>query len=234
MNDLARADGSGRMFDRIARRYDLLNRIMSLGLDKRWRRTLIAQLPAGAVRLLDVATGTADVAIALAQRDALTRVTGLDPSGEMLAQGHEKLGKTGLNQRIDLVEGDGQALPFEAHTFAGSCISFGIRNVPDRQKALAEMGRVTVPGGPVAVLELTEPRTGLLAPLARFHVKRVVPMVGGWLSGDAEYRYLQASVAAFPAPVDFAAIMTAAGLLDVQIHRLSFGAVHLFVGRAPG
>lgn len=226
-----KADGSGRMFDGIARRYDFVNRLMSLGLDGRWRRTLVAALPAG--HLLDVATGTADVALALVRRDATTRVTGLDPSAGMLAQGAEKVEKLGFADRITLIEGDAQQMPFADHTFAGSCISFGIRNVPDRRRGLAEMARVTVPGGPVAVLELTEPQGGLLAPFARFHVRHVVPRIGGWLSGNAEYRYLQRSVAAFPPPQAFAALMAEVGLVDVQIKRLSFGALHLFVGRVP-
>lgn len=225
------ADGSGRMFDGIARRYDLLNRLMSFGLDGRWRRALVAAMPRG--RLLDVATGTADVALALVRRDAETRVTGLDPSAGMLNQGREKIDKSGLSARISLVEGDAQAMPFADHTFAGSCIAFGIRNVPDRRRALAEMARVTVAGGPVAVLELTEPAGGGLASLARFHVRHLVPRLGALLSGNAEYRYLQRSVAAFPPPAEFAALLSEVGLTDVQVRRLSFGAVHLFVGTVP-
>lgn len=222
--------GSGQMFDRIAGRYDRLNRIMSLGMDVRWRRALVAALPPGEV--LDVATGTADVALALARRDLDTLVTGLDPSANMLEFGREKVRAARLGERIDLVEGDAQRMPFAADHFAGSCIAFGIRNVPDRALGLAEMTRVTRPGGPVAILELTEPRGGIMAFFARLHVRHVVPRLGAWLSKDKEYRYLQASIAAFP-PVDaFVAEMEAAGLRDVEVQRMSFGAVHLFVGRA--
>lgn len=222
--------GSGRMFDRIAPRYDRLNRIMSFGMDRRWRRALIAALPDGEV--LDVATGTADVAIALAQRGLDTLVTGLDPSVGMLEFGREKVDTLGFAQRIELVEGDAQRMPFADDTFAGSCISFGIRNVPDRARGLAEMRRVTRPGGPVAILELTEPRGGIMAFFARLHVRYIVPRLGAWLSKDKEYRYLQASIGAFPAPDAFVAEMEAAGLRDVEVKRMSFGAVHLFVGRA--
>ena len=219
------------MFDRIAGRYDRLNRMMSLGMDRRWRRHLIASLGTPD-RALDVATGTADVAIALRRARPTCRVTGLDPSGQMLAVGGAKAARAGVP--VDLVRGDAQALPFGDGAFAASCIAFGIRNVPDRPRALREMGRVTRAGGPVAVLELTEPRGGgPLAPLARLHVHRIVPRLGAWLSGEAEYAYLQASIAAFPAPDAFAAQMAEAGLADVRVERLAFGAVHLFVGRAP-
>ena len=226
----ATADGSGAMFDGIAEGYDRLNRWMSMGMDAGWRRRLIAALPTGP--LLDVATGTADVALALAARDADTTVTGLDPSVGMLAAGQRKVDDAGLADRIRLVEGDAQALPFADATFAGACISFGIRNVPDRARALAELARVTRPGGPVAVLELSWPRGGPLAPFARFHIRHVIPRLGAWLSGDAEYRYLADSIRAFPPPDEFAALMAAAGLRDVRVERMSLGAVHLFVGTA--
>lgn len=221
--------GSGQMFDRIAERYDRLNRIMSLGMDRRWRRALVNSLPRGEV--LDLATGTGDVALALARRGE-TRVVGLDPSVNMLDIGRVKSRQAALDGQVEMVVGDAQAMEFQTDRFDGCCIAFGIRNVPDRNKALREMKRVTKPGGPVAILELTEPRGGIMAPFARFHVRHIVPRLGAWLSKDAEYRYLQTSIAAFPTPAEFAAQMEAAGLSDVQLKRMSFGAVHLFVGRA--
>lgn len=221
--------GSGQMFDRIAGRYDRLNRIMSLGMDRRWRRALVNALPTGEV--LDLATGTGDVALAVARRGE-TKVVGLDPSVNMLDIGRVKVREAALHDQIEMVVGDAQAMDFQTDRFDGCCIAFGIRNVPDRDKALREMQRVTRPGGPVAILELTEPRGGLLAPFARFHVRHIVPRLGAWLSRDAEYRYLQTSIAAFPTPAAFMEQMRAAGLKDVQAKRMSFGAVHLFVGRA--
>ncbi|MCB9537134.1 MAG: ubiquinone/menaquinone biosynthesis methyltransferase [Myxococcales bacterium] len=224
---MSAADGSGAMFDRIAHRYDLLNRLMSFGLDRGWRRRLVDAMPdAGA--LLDVATGTADVALALADAHPSTTVVGLDPSAGMLGVGQSKIAERGLAHRVTLTEGDAQAMPFADATFAGCTIAFGIRNVPDRLAGLREMARVTAPGGPVALLELAEPA---FAP-ARFHVHHVVPRLGAWLSGAKEYRYLQRSVAAFPPPDAFAALMRAAGLRDVEVHRMTFGAAHLYVGRA--
>lgn len=229
------ADGSGRMFDGIAKRYDLLNRLISFGLDKGWRRRLVAALEvSGDARVLDVATGTADVAIAIAQTHPEVHVMGLDPSTGMLNVGREKLQKLQLGDRIGLTNGDAQAMPFEDNTFDAACISFGIRNVPNRVKGLQEMARVTKPGGKVVVLELGEPREGVMAPLARFHVHKVVPTLGSWLSGSDEYQYLQESIAAFPPPEVFADLMRATGLVDVSVSPQSFGAAHLYVGTAAG
>lgn len=223
--------GSGAMFDRIAERYDLLNRLMSMGMDRGWRRRLVRSLAARPLEhVLDLATGTADVALAVARKYRGARVTGLDPSGGMLGQGRHKLGQ--LAQRVTLVQGDAQRLPFETDTFDAACISFGIRNVPDRLLGLKEMARVTRPGGAVSILELGDPRRGLLAPLARLHVRHVVPRMGAWLSGDREYRYLAESVAAFPAPEVFLDLMREAGLSDPRVERMSFDAAHLYVGRA--
>jgi demethylmenaquinone methyltransferase/2-methoxy-6-polyprenyl-1,4-benzoquinol methylase len=129
-----------------------------------------------------------------------------------------------------LVEGDAQSLPFPDRSFDGVCIAFGIRNVPDRPKALREMARVTRPGGRIAILELSEPDGGLLAPFARFHVHTLVPTLGALLSGAREYRYLQRSIAAFPKAHDFGQVMTAAGIELVALTPLTFGVCHLYVG----
>lgn len=228
--------GSGRMFDQIAARYDLLNRIISFGLDRRWRRRLVDALAVEGVapcRVLDVATGTADVALTVARHYPDARITGLDPSREMLAIGQEKIARAELAARVELDVGDAQSLPYPDDHFDAACVSFGIRNVPDRDRGLSEMRRVTRAGGVVAVLELGEPREGLLAPFARLHVHHVVPRIGAWLSGAREYRYLQSSVAAFPPPDAFASQMTAAGLVDVGWTPLAFGAAHLYRGRVP-
>jgi demethylmenaquinone methyltransferase/2-methoxy-6-polyprenyl-1,4-benzoquinol methylase len=228
------ADGSGAMFDTIAERYDLLNKVLSVGLDRLWRRRLVGSLGvAGSERVLDVATGTADVAISIARRHPEASVVGLDPSEGMLAVGQRKIDKARLEDRIELRTGSAEALPFEDGAFAASCIAFGIRNVPDRRTALSELARVTQPGGVVAVLELGEPRVGWLSPLARAHVHKTLPRLGAWLSGSDAYVYLQESIAAFPEPDAFAVLMQEAGLEPPAIDRLSFGAAHLFVSRVP-
>jgi len=224
------ANGSGAMFDGIADRYDLLNRLLSLGIDQGWRRQLVdALLLAPGQLVLDLATGTADVAMAIAEREPTATVIGLDPSPRMLAVGGRKLGRETLARRVALIEGDAEMLPFPDRTVDGVCMAFGIRNVPDRARALREMARVTRPGGRVVILELSEPRQGLLAPLARFHIHTLVPRLGAWLSGSEEYRYLQASIARFPSPPDFAEVMRAAGLEVLEVRPLTFGVACLFI-----
>src|SRR6185369_7093571 len=177
-------EGSGAMFDAIAPRYDFVNRVISLGIDQSWRRKTVLSLDLRpSDRILDLATGTADLAIEVAQSESSVTVVGLDPSSRMLEIGERKVKAAGLAERVSLISGDAQALPFERDSFDGVCMAFGIRNVPDRPRALREMARVTRPGGRVAILELSEPRQGALAALARFHIHEVVPRIGGALSG---------------------------------------------------
>jgi len=222
--------GSGEMFDHIAGRYDLLNRVMSMGIDQSWRRKTVAamELPAEA-RVLDLATGTGDLALMIARIHPDARVVGSDPSSRMLEVGADKVARSGLADRVQLHAGDAQALPYEDDSFDGCCIAFGIRNVPDRSAALAEMARVTKPAGRIAVLELGEPSVGWLSPIARFHVRKVIPKIGGMLSGSREYKYLQESIAAFPSADDFAKQMQACGLNVLEVKPLTFGACTLFV-----
>jgi demethylmenaquinone methyltransferase/2-methoxy-6-polyprenyl-1,4-benzoquinol methylase len=224
-------DGSGAMFDGIAHRYDLVNRVISLGIDQSWRKQTVKALelqPGG--KVLDLATGTADLAIMIARSHPHVSIVGVDPSEKMLEVGQKKLQTGQLSERIELQVGDAQALKFPDRTFDGLCIAFGIRNVPDRLQGLREMARVTKAGGRVAILELSEPRGGVLGPLARFHVHSVVPTVGALLSGAKEYRYLQKSIAAFPPPSEFEALMREAGLRIVDSVSLTFGVCHLYVG----
>jgi demethylmenaquinone methyltransferase / 2-methoxy-6-polyprenyl-1,4-benzoquinol methylase len=224
-------EGSGAMFDGIAHRYDLVNRVISLGIDQSWRKKTVKALqlqPGG--KVLDLATGTADLAIMIARLHPHVSIVGVDPSQKMLEVGQKKLNALQLSERIELQVGDAQALKFPDRTFDGLCIAFGIRNVPDRLQGLREMARVTKALGRVAILELSEPRGGVLGPLARFHVHSVVPTVGALLSGAKEYRYLQKSIAAFPPASEFEALMVEAGLRIVASTPLTFGVCHLYVG----
>lgn len=225
------ADGSGRMFDGIAEKYDLLNRINSLGMDRGWREAAIdaLELGEGPKRVLDLATGTADVALAVARRAPGADVVGLDPSSGMLAIGERKVKHAGLEDRVELVFGDAQELGFPDDSFDGITMSFGIRNVPDRAKALGEMARVLRPGGRVVILELSEPQNGLLAFLARLHVQVVVPMTGALLSGRNEYTYLKKSIEAFPRPESFEQLMSEQGLRPLSRRSFSFGACVMYV-----
>lgn len=230
LRSTANADGSGQMFDAIADRYDLLNRIISLGIDQGWRRKTVAALKlTDKSRVLDLATGTADLALLIAREHPGARVVGVDPSEKMLAVGRAKVEQAGLGGRVELVEGSAELLPFEDESFEGVCIAFGIRNVRDRLRGLQEMARVTRRGGRVAILELSEPQTGVLGPLARFHIRTVVPWLGSVLSGAREYRYLQRSIAEFPPPEAFAGLMDQAGLEVLETIRLTFGVCHLYV-----
>jgi demethylmenaquinone methyltransferase/2-methoxy-6-polyprenyl-1,4-benzoquinol methylase len=224
--------GSGEMFDAIAPRYDLLNRLLSLGVDQRWRRLLVErlQLKAGAL-VLDLATGTADLAILIARSKPSVQVVGVDPSTEMLKVGQVKIDAAGLASRVRLEVGHAEELTgFEARSVDAVSMAFGIRNVPDRGRALRELARITRPGGRIAILELSEPRGGLLGPLARFHVHQVVPWLGALLSGAREYRYLQKSIAAFPSSDEFARLMKDSGIVVESVQALTFGVCHLYVG----
>jgi demethylmenaquinone methyltransferase/2-methoxy-6-polyprenyl-1,4-benzoquinol methylase len=220
------------MFDMIAPRYDLLNRLMSFGVDQRWRNKTVdaLELKSGA-RVLDLATGTADLALKVLQRHPDVKVVGVDPSEGMLEVGRRKVAAKGLTRVCELKVGDAQQLPFEDNSFDGLCMAFGIRNVPDRARALREMARVVKPDGRIAILELSEPRGGLLGPLARFQIRTVVPFMGRLLSGAREYRYLQESIAAFPEPEVFAGIMRDSGLEVLRVTPLTFGVCCLYVAR---
>ena len=222
--------GSGAMFDRIAPRYDLVNRVLSLGLDQSWRRRTVEALVLGdRPRVLDLATGTGDLAIEIAKRSPGAQVVGIDPSANMLAIARTKVDKRGLADRVTLALGDAQELPFASCEIDAATMAFGIRNVPDRDKALRELARVVRPGGRIAVLELGEPRRGFWGAAARFHSHVLVPKIGGLLSGAREYAYLQKSVAAFPPAAEFAEQMKRAGLDVISVEPMTFGVCTLYV-----
>jgi demethylmenaquinone methyltransferase / 2-methoxy-6-polyprenyl-1,4-benzoquinol methylase len=225
--------GSGSMFDRIAPRYDLLNRILSLGLDGGWRRR--------AVRAMRSATSAVPVATSRnswpasarsARAHPGARVVGVDPSSQMLEVGAQKVLRDGVGDRVRLQLGNCEHLPFADRRFDGSIIAFGIRNVPDRAAGVREMARVTRVGRPVVILELAEPTAGVAGSFARFYIHHVVPRIGAWLSGAREYRYLQQSVEAFPAAEAFARLMGANGVRVRSFMSLGFGACTLYVGES--
>lgn len=215
--------GSGVFFDGIASRYDLLNRIISLGMDSNWRREAISQaLPA--YSLLDVSTGTADLAIAVAEKSASIRVVGIDPSREMLARGREKISKArpGLGN-IQLVEGIAERLPFGDETFDAVVCAFGVRNFQNREKGLQEMVRVLRTGGKLVVLELCMPHgDGMLDVAGRIFVKEVMPKIASLLSGNpGAYRYLRDSMESFPRADKFKGMLREAGLSVIEHKRLA-------------
>jgi demethylmenaquinone methyltransferase/2-methoxy-6-polyprenyl-1,4-benzoquinol methylase len=222
------------MFDSIAQRYDLLNRILSLGLDRGWRRRAVRALNAPENgRVLDLASGTADIALTVARHYPTINVLGVDPSAGMLGVGRSKVSAAGLDERIELQIGDAQDLKLADNSMDACSMAFGIRNVPDRLAALREMARVVRSGGQIVILELSTPQHGFQAWASRMHVEHFVPLLGGLLSGPEAYEHLRDSMNSFPSDEEFLAMMTEAGLKEVSVQRLGLGVCGLFIGTAP-
>jgi demethylmenaquinone methyltransferase/2-methoxy-6-polyprenyl-1,4-benzoquinol methylase len=217
-----------QMFADIAPRYDLMNRLMTLGRDQVWRRTVVrlCNLPAGG-RLLDVATGTGDIAYEALRSDASLQAVGIDLTREMMLAGQGK--HPGLS--FPFAEGDALALPFADGAFDAACSGFMMRNVVNIRAAFAEQARAVRPGGRVVCLEITLPRTPVFGQLFRFYFFKVVPLVGGLISGRREaYTYLPHSALAFPRPQELARIMASVGLRDVHYRLAMFGTVAVHWG----
>jgi demethylmenaquinone methyltransferase / 2-methoxy-6-polyprenyl-1,4-benzoquinol methylase len=211
------------MFDRIAPVYDLMNRVMTAGLDLRWRRLTAQAVVRPGDRVLDACCGTGDLAIAALKAGG--KVTGLDFSPGMLERARRK------SPAVTWVEGDLLALSFDDASFEAATVGFGVRNVSDLERALAELRRVLAAGGRVGILEITAPR-GLLAPFYRLWFDRIVPLLGKLLKGGEAYSYLPASVRRFPGPDDLSRLMQAAGFEEVDYRLFAGGIVALHTGRA--
>lgn len=222
----------GEMFSAIAPRYDFLNRLLSAGRDRSWRREAVAQLrPERGGRHLDVATGTADVALEiLRQKGDGAFVVGSDISSEMMRIGMRKTALPGRKVRISFVRAPGEALPFRDGAFDSASVAFGIRNVADRERGLREMCRVVRAGGRIVVLEFSQPEGTLFGALYRFYFTKVLPRIGGLVSRRSAYAYLPESVQSFPPPAEFAEMMRQAGCATVVRRPLSLGIVTLYVG----
>lgn len=222
------------MFSRIARRYDLMNRLMTFGRDQAWRR-VAARLagPAAGGVALDVATGTGDLATALLEEAGVRAVVGTDFSEKMLAVGKQKLRGSGVGDRIHLVAADALALPFPDKTFDCVTSAFLLRNLADLRQGLAEMRRVARVGGRIVALEITQPTAPLFRPLFSWYFHRLVPLIGGLIAGDREaYTYLPRSVDRFLLPTEVARFMRAAGLRDVSFRRVGLGTITIHAGTA--
>jgi demethylmenaquinone methyltransferase / 2-methoxy-6-polyprenyl-1,4-benzoquinol methylase len=210
------------MFDRIAPVYDVMNRAMTVGLDRRWRRLAAQAVVRPGDRVLDACCGTGD--LALADRDAGGRVVGVDFSEAMLKRARAKA------PDIEWVQADATSLPFDDAQFDAVTVGFGIRNLADLEAGLRELARVTKPGGRVACLEITRPR-GVLRPFFRLWFDGLVPLAGKVLPGGAAYSYLPASVRRFPGPEDLAAVFSSAGWAGVEWRLLGGGIVALHTAR---
>jgi demethylmenaquinone methyltransferase/2-methoxy-6-polyprenyl-1,4-benzoquinol methylase len=222
------------MFDRIAPRYDLLNHLLSAGIDRRWRKAAADALGlSGEARVLDLCTGTADLLIETLGRDPGRRGLGIDLSQQMLVRAAAKLRRRELNARAAVAAGDGERLPLREAGFDGALVSFGIRNIGRPGEALRELHRALRPGGRLVILEFSMPK-GVLGPLYRFYFTHVLPRIGGLVSGDASaYAYLPASVERFKAPEELGALMREAGFAAVTWRPLTGGIAHLHVGDKP-
>ena len=219
------------MFDAIAGRYDLLNTVLSGGIDRYWRRCAINSLElTGTQRVLDVCTGTADVALGCARRGA-ARVVGVDFSAAMLAHGLRKVTDAGLSSRIQLIRGDAMNLPVADVSVHGATIAFGIRNVQRPEAACKELFRVLRPGGRVAILEFGTPQSPVFGPVYHWYSRNVLPRIGRAVSRhDVAYTYLPESIGAFAYGAEFAKILSVAGFSQVQARPFMFGAVYLYTG----
>ncbi len=227
------ADSVPGMFDRIAGRYDLLNRLLSGRRDVAWRKRLAAALPSRPdVTVLDVATGTGDVLATIVGRvDSVTAAVGIDPAPAMLAIAERKLHRERPRSRVRLLRAEAENLPFQACSFDVVTVAFGVRNMTDLARALTEMRRVLRPGGAVCILEFSLPRRWILRMCYLGYLRHVLPRVGGLISGDGEaYRYLGRTVEQFPCPEAFVGLMKRAGFDRMGAEPLTGGIATLYRG----
>ncbi len=229
---MAKKEGIRKLFDNIAPEYDRLNHILSLNIDKGWRRKAVREIIDNEqpMNVLDVACGTGDFTIEIAQKAAEgSRVTGIDLSEGMMKIGREKIQKAGVE--AELVQGDCEALPYDEGTFDRISVGFGVRNFEHLELGLKEMCRVLKKDGKLVVLELSVPSNAFVRWCYKLYFLKILPAVGGWISGDrGAYEYLPASVLRFPAPEKFISMMKDAGFMTVKHRSLTFGICRMYLG----
>jgi len=228
--------GVWRMFDRVANRYDLLNRLLSLRQDVVWRNKLAKYLPDHSEQeVLDIATGTADVLLSLFRRcDKIEFAVGIDMAEKMLQLGRGKAATDGLSNRISFVRADAECLPFVDASFDAVTVAFGIRNMTDLSKAFAEMRRVLKPGGRALILEFSLPRNRIIRGLYLVYFRHILPLLGAVISGDRwAYMYLNKTVETFPFGEEFCDLIQQAGFTGVQAIPLTFGIATIYHGGKP-
>ena len=221
------------MFDQIAFRYDFMNRFLSGGVDVYWRKRAIKELKElKPQQVLDVATGTADVAIATWKYLQPNKIIGIDISEGMLQLGRQKVAKLLLNNHIELQKGDSEAINFPDSSFDAITVAFGVRNFQNLEKGLSEMYRVVKPGGKVVILEFSKPRKVWFKGLYNLYMKIIAPQAGRWLTNNKDaYQYLNKSVKAFPEGETFLHILQQVGFLETTLKRLSLGICTIYCGR---
>lgn len=232
-DERAKGEQVREMFDSIAPAYDFMNRAMTMGVDGLWRRRAVDAVAAEQpLHVLDIATGTGDVAIALARRMPEARVTGIDLSEGMIAVGRRKVERAGLAGRVELLQGDSMAIDLPDASVDAVTVAYGVRNFEHLDRGYAEMLRVLRPGGLLCVLELSTPRGRLTYPLYRFYTRHVIPAVGRMVSRDVRaYSYLPESIAAVPQGDAMCALMLDAGAAEACARPMTFGACTLYTAR---
>lgn len=220
------------MFDNIAPKYDLLNHTLSMSIDRVWRRRVVGEVRrAKPGRILDVATGTGDLAIAMARRIRDVQVLGVDLSEQMLAVARRKIEARGLDGRIVLDRGDAERLAVADASVDVATVAFGVRNFGDLGAGLRELARTIKPGGKVVILEFSRPRNRVFRALYEFYSYKILPRIGGLVSRDKRaYEYLPASVGEFPAPEEFMAMMARAGFRNCRARSQSFSIAQIYIG----
>ena len=218
------------MFDRISPKYDALNHLLSLNIDKVWRKKTAKTVSSFFPKtILDLATGTADLAIELAKRNPQAHIIGVDFSEKMLEIGKAKIAKQGLDSQIELQWGNATSLPFEDNSFDTVTVAFGVRNFEDLSKGLSEIRRVLKPGGLAFILEFSMPENFPIKQAYRLYFKHILPKIGKWISKDAHaYSYLPESVERFPKPSDFLRTLSDNGLIESSARHLGWGIATLY------
>jgi demethylmenaquinone methyltransferase/2-methoxy-6-polyprenyl-1,4-benzoquinol methylase len=227
---LSKKEQVADMFNNIASKYDFLNHLLSLGIDKGWRAKAIKSIESIAPqKILDVATGTGDLAIAAAKKISNSTVVGIDIAAQMLEVGKVKIDDKNLSARIEMIVGDSEALPYEDNHFDAVLCAYGVRNFQDLPKGLNEMCRVMRTGGRLAILEFSQPKTFPIKQVFALYFKYIMPLFGKMVSKHSTaYNYLPESVMAFPEGQDFCNILTQCGFKNVQSRPLSFGITSLY------
>jgi demethylmenaquinone methyltransferase/2-methoxy-6-polyprenyl-1,4-benzoquinol methylase len=242
-SELGKKQQIAQMFDRIAFRYDFLNRFLSGGIDIYWRRRAIRELrdlqarmsPGVALTVLDVATGTADMAIMMTRYLSPVTITGIDISTGMLDIGRQKIAKLRLEDKINLQTGDSESIPYPDNSFDAITVAFGVRNFENLEKGLQEMLRVLKPGGRLVILEFSQPRQKAFRQLYNIYMRLIAPGIGKIVSSNREaYQYLNDSVKAFPEGENLIRIMEANGYSQTRLHQLTLSICSIYIGeKAP-